>query len=47
MKLVIFLAFISHAASMVLHDTKLESEWEQYKALFKKTYQTVSEERFR
>ena len=47
MKFLIAFTIIACASAMVLFDTKLESEWEDFKVLHSKSYNTQSEESYR
>ena len=47
MRFLVLFAVIACASAMVVFDAKLDSEWENFKALHQKTYETVSEESYR
>ena len=47
MKFLIVFAVIAWVSAMTIFDTKLESEWEQYKTFHNKAYETKAQESYR
>ena len=47
MKFLVLFAVVACSSAMVLFDTKLDSEWENFKALYEKEYNTQSMESYR